>query len=128
MSAARTRDRGGDPWIIAEARKLGFESDPESITIACAGWPLAFLGLPWLWLTYARILIVGPQRAALFKADAGRQDPKRLVWSGNTADVRMRTVLRRLLRGDTPVGHRFYVDAPSEARRLSDFLSHRPNA
>lgn len=125
MSAARTGSQAGDPWIIGEARKLGFESDPGSITIACTGWPLAFLGFPSLWVTYARILIVGPEHAALFKADAGRQDPKRLVWSGNTGDIRLRKVLRWILRGDTPDGRHFYVDAPSEARRLSGFLDRR---
>lgn len=115
----------GDPWIIAEARKLGFVSDAGSITIACVGWPLPFLVLPSLWPSYARILIVGREHAALFKADVTRQDPKRLVWSGNTSDLHWRRVLRWLVRGDTPIGHHFYVDAASERRRLEDFLDDR---
>jgi len=122
VGETRAEGPAGDPWILVEARKLGFEPDPGSITIACTGWPLAFIGLPSLWSTYSRILIAGPDHAALFKADVTRQDPKRVVWSGNTSELRVGRALGWILRGGTPGGHHFYVDARSEARRLSGFL------
>jgi len=126
-STSRSRSRGGDPWIIAEARELGFEADAGSNTIACYGWPLPFLVLPSFWLTYSRILIVGHEHSALFKADVTRQDPRRLLWSGKTSELRWRTVFRWLLRGDTPAGLHGYVDAPAERQRLRDFLDRGPS-
>lgn len=120
----RSRRQGADdPWIISEARRLAYEPDPGSIQIGCVGWPLAFAVLPPLWLTRSRILVVGPQHAALFLADSGRQDLLGLLWSGKTSDIDVRRTFRWFLGGKTPNGCRFSVDAPPEARRLSNFLS-----
>ncbi len=104
---------------------MGFEPDPGSITIACTGGPTLLVGLPALWSAYRRVLIVGPERAALFKTNVTRDGPTRMVWSGSTTDLRVRKAVGWILRGDLPGGLHFFVDAKSEGRRLSTFLGSR---
>lgn len=112
-----------DERSLSDARKLAYEPDPGSISVGCVGWTLPLALLPPLWLTRSRMLVAGPQHAALFAADRGRQDLLGLLWSGKTSDLDVRRAFRWFLRGETPNGCSFSVDAPPEARRLSSFLA-----
>lgn len=123
MTARKGEQRRGDLWVLAEARKLGFEADDPSTTVVGTGWPLLVAAFPPfaltpMWLTRNRILIYGPVRSALFKANNTREDPTELIWSGATADLRWSTKLRWFMRGETPDGAHLYLDAPSERSKL----------
>jgi hypothetical protein len=79
----RAESAQGDPWVLAEARKLGFEPDPTSVCVVGTGWHLVAMALllPTLLSTARnRILIFGPSRSTLFKANVTREDPTELIW------------------------------------------------
>lgn len=126
MGKRRAESAEGDPWAFAEARKLGFEPDGPSVCIVGTAWHLVAMAvlLPTpLSTARNRILILGPSHSALFKANVSREDPTELIWGGPSGDMRWRIGPRWLMRGEAPGGHRIYVDARSERRRLRRVLA-----